>query len=120
MSEIIEAKVNGKTIYIETEFVPGSEEVSAAKKTMGEVENAMTQARETIISVAESLFSSVKAIDQALTPDEFLLEFAIKFTAEGQVVVAKASAEAGIKVALTYRHNKAKSSKKITKSKKTS
>lgn len=118
MSEIIEAKVNGKIIYIETELMPGSEEVSAGRKALGEVENAMLQARDTIVGVAESLFSSVKAIDQALTPDEFLLEFAIKFTAEGQVVVAKSGAEAGIKVAMTYRHEKAKSPQKQMQSKK--
>jgi hypothetical protein len=41
-----------------------------------------------------------------VTPDEFTLEFAIKFTAEGNALVAKASAEANLKITMKYVHVK--------------
>ena len=45
---------------------------------------------------------TVAELDERSAPDEYELEFAIKFTGEGNVFVAKVGAEANLKVTLRY------------------
>jgi hypothetical protein len=108
MTEIIDVDVNGKTIFFEVDSTEeyGTERTSSKKKLTGEVANMFEQAKSTIMTIAESMVSTVRAIDKTITPDEFNLEFAIRFTAEGHVVIAKASAESSLKVGLKYINNK--------------
>lgn len=108
MAEIVDVNVDGKIIHVEVEPVRrcGTEKISAKDKVTENVANMFEQAKSAITTVATSMVSTVKAMDKDVTPDEFNLGFAIKFTAEGKVVVAKASAEATLQVGLVYKSDK--------------
>jgi len=76
-------------------------------KSLDEARDAFERARTTVTSVAKSMVEAVRELDRKVTPDEFTLEFAIKFTAEGNALVAKAAAEANLKITMKYVHVKA-------------
>ena len=98
--------IEGETVYLEVEPAFGSEKTTSASKTLERTKDAFEQAKTTVISIAKSMVSDLQKLDQKVTPDEFTLEFAIKFTAEGDAVVAKAGSEASLKVTMKYNHNK--------------
>ncbi len=104
MSDIIPVEVDDQTIYLEVDQRFGSEETSAIGKTIDVAQDAFEHARTTIITVAKSMVGAVRQLDQSMAPDEFELEFAIKFNAEGQAILAKATAEASLKIVMTYKH----------------
>lgn len=106
MSDLLPTKVGETEVYIEVSPSYGAEDVSAVDSVVGRAEDAFERARQTIVQVAESLTSAVRHMDAALTPDEFTLEFAIKFGGEGQVILTKLTGEAQITVSLTHRHRR--------------
>lgn len=52
----------------------------------------------------------VKAFDQAITPDEFSLEFGVKLSGEHGAIVTKVAGEAQLVVTMTYKHDKTEDS----------
>ena len=104
--QTIATEVNGTTIYIETEPNYGVEQTSAAEKAIEQVGSALEGAKTVIGSVANELSEYILSLDNKITPDSFALEFGIKFSAEGSVIVSKVGAEATIKVTMTYNHHK--------------
>jgi len=108
MDQIIDVDVDGKIIHIEVEPVrrSGSERTSVKGKVTKNVANMFEEAKSTITTVAANMVNTVNSMDKDITPDEFNLGFAIKFTAEGQAVVAKASVAATLQVSLTYKPGK--------------
>ena len=107
MAEIISVPINNGIILIEAES-SGTENVSAFNKALEGTENALVRAQQTITSMAESMIGAIKKLDKAVTPDQFVMSFSIKFTAEGQAVIAKASAESSLQITMTYNHTKTK------------
>lgn len=104
MSEIISTVVNGKEIFVEVERRYGSENTTSLDDALSKTGNAFELAKDTITGVTESVIGAIQAMDRAITPEEFTVEFAIKFSAEGQAILAKASAEANLKITLSYKH----------------
>ena len=106
MSRLLEVNIDGETILIEAESIYGSEETTSADQTLARTQQAFERAKVTVTSIAKSMASSIKKLDEAVTPDQFELEFAIKFGAEGQAILASTSAEASLKITMTYEHKK--------------
>lgn len=123
--QVIATNVEGVTIYLATVPVEVKNEIPLAQQptstfqTTGAKENiekvivnaefALEQAKDTIVALSKSMVSAIRRVDHAITPDEFQLEFAISFGAEGQALVAKATAEAALKVTMIYRHTQPQS-----------
>ena len=85
---------------------PGSRGVTSGSKVTSNVNNAWEEAKKTIVAMSEDLVGAVKSIDKKVTPDEFTLEFGLKFSADGNVFVASASAEASLQITMKYTHSK--------------
>ena len=64
--------------------------------------HAFGRAQETIIAVAKSTADMIDKAGTAARPDGLEVEFGLKFSASGGVIMAGASGEASLKVTLTY------------------
>lgn len=67
----------------------------------GKTEDALNKLRDigrSIADVCRSLHEEVKDSMEAAQPDEFVLEFGVKVSAEGSAIIAKATGEASLKV----------------------
>jgi len=106
MSQLLEVAIDGETILIEAEPTFGSEQTTSADQALMKTQEAFERAKITVTSIAKSMAGSIKKLDDAVTPDQFELEFAIKFGAEGQAILASTSAEASLKITMTYEHKK--------------
>jgi Trypsin-co-occurring domain 1 len=106
MSTSIPVMIDGQTIYVEVEKTYGSEDTTSLDKTLERVQDTFDQAKSTIVCVARGTVEAIRTMDQLLIPDEFTMDFAIRFTAEGNAILAKTSAEANLKVSMTYKHKK--------------
>jgi hypothetical protein len=62
--------------------------------------------QESIIAVAESTVNTIKHLaTNATHPDEIEVKFGLKFTAQGNVIVAGAAGDASLEVTMTYRRD---------------
>jgi hypothetical protein len=104
MSELLPVKADGKTFYIEVDSAPEEAQSGMAEGVLDRAEGAFESAKATVTTVATHMVGAIRALDRVTTPDEFNLEFAIKFTAEGNAILAKAGLEANLKVTLRYDH----------------
>lgn len=104
MAEIVPVTIQDQTIYIEMEATYGSEETSPS--ALQQLTSAFDRARETAITVTSGMVSAIREMDQALTPDEFELQFGIKFKVDGTVVVASVGTESTLNIKMVYRHKK--------------
>lgn len=102
----LKVNIGGEVVYFEVEPTFGSEKTSAMSTALERAEDAFERAKKTVTSIASSMVSDLQKLDQKITPDEFTLEFAIKFTAEGNVMVTKVGNEANFKISMKYNHNK--------------
>jgi hypothetical protein len=71
-------------------------------------DEAVEKAMGTIRAMAEKTFNTVKSIPVSERPQKVEVEFGINFSMEAGAVVAKASAEAAVKVTLSWEHQNAK------------
>ena len=104
--ESAQVLVNGQPVYIEMETAYGDE--STASGALGTLEESFDRAKQTILAVTTDMVSAVKSIDKAVTPNEFTLEFGVKFKMDGTVVVAAVGSEATINVKFVYNHKPVK------------
>ena len=108
MPQLLPVTIDGETIYIEAEPAYGSEETGAAvDEALDRAAEAFVGAQTTVTSVAKGMVGAIQRLDQASTPHAFTLEFSIKFTAEGTAIVARAGAEANLKITMPYTRDKA-------------
>ena len=92
-------------IEIEVEAVPvaGTEADSGrAAKAAGNVLEAFGRAQEAIIEVAKSTAQMIDRAGAAARPDRVEVEFGLKFSASGRVIMAGVAGEASLKVTLGY------------------
>jgi hypothetical protein len=92
-------------IEIEVEAVPvaGTEATSGrAAKAAGNVLEAFGRAQEAIIEVAKSTAQMIEKAGAAARPDRVEVEFGLKFSASGAVIIAGVAGEASLKVTLGY------------------
>lgn len=88
---------------IETVAVAGSEPTSRAADAAGAVLDAFARAQEAIVELAASTAATVEEARKRMArPDHLEVEFGLKISATGNVIVAGASGEATLRVKLTY------------------
>ena len=92
-------------IEIEVEAVPvaGTEATSGrTARAAGNVLEAFGRAQDAIIEVAKSTAEMIDKAGTAARPDRVDVEFGLKFSASGTVIMAAATGEASLKVTLGY------------------
>jgi hypothetical protein len=110
--KLIPVRIGDVDVYIETmPPVPlvGSEQTAFGRQRPQEgeavekVADVFARAQDAILSIATTTASVLeKAAKAAVHPETLEVEFGIAFSAEGHIVIAKATAEASLKVTLTY------------------
>ena len=102
-SNVVPIQIGDAQVLIEVVSVAGTEPTSkpgdAAQKVLGAFETV----KDTIVDMAVSTKEVIdKTVDRAVRPDHLEIQFGLKVSAQGNVIVAGASAEASITVKLTY------------------
>ena len=107
MTDTLISYVNGQPVLIEIESAHGTTRSlgasDAATKALGSMTDALDNAKATILNVAHKMVTAIRTDEPNLAPDEFELQFNLKFNAEGQAIIAKISGEASLSVKMTYR-----------------
>ena len=102
-SRLIPVRVGRVEIEVEAIPVAGTEATSGrVSKAAGNVADAFGRAQETIIEVARSTAEMIERAGAAARPDRVEVEFGLKFSASGGVVMAGVAGEASLKVTLSY------------------
>jgi Trypsin-co-occurring domain 1 len=102
-SRLIPVRVGGVEIEVEAVPVAGTEATSGrVSKAAGNVVDAFGRAQETIIEVARSTAEMIDRAGAAARPDRVEVEFGLKFSASGGVIMAGVAGEASLKVTLSY------------------
>ena len=104
MNQVIPIEFDGEIVYVEAETAYGYEDTTSAKEHLATISGAFTRARETISQVCMSMVRTVKAMDKEITPNEFQVQFGIKFGGEAGVMLASVSSEATLTITMTYKH----------------
>jgi hypothetical protein len=102
MSEL-SVQINGQEVLIEAEPVYGSENTGVGN-VVEHAQGAFDRATKTISSVSKSMVQAVHSLQGENRPNEFSLEFGIKFKVDGSVMIASSSGEATLTVKMVYQH----------------
>jgi len=90
-------------LLVEATPVAGSEQTSTLGEAGRRVVDAYQQAQDAIVEVASSMADTVSRMaERAVRPDRVEVEFGLKFTMQGNVLVAAAAGEAALKVLVAY------------------
>jgi len=102
-NRLIPVRVGDIEIEIEAVPVAGTEPtVGRATRAAGSVLEAFGRAQEAIIEVAKSTAEMIDRAGSAARPDRVEVEFGLKFSASGGVIMAGVAGEASLKVTLGY------------------
>jgi len=101
--QLIPVRVGDIEIEVEAVRVAGTEPTSGkTAKAAESVRDAFSRAQETIIEVAKSTAEMIDRAGAAVRPDRVEVEFGLKFTASGGVIMAGVAGEASLAVTLGY------------------
>lgn len=103
MSEL-SVQINGQEVLIEVDPGYGSE-YTGVDEVVEQAQDAFERAKITIANVSKSMAGTVRNLHESTRPDEFSLEFGIKFKTDSSVLIASAGAEATLKVKMLYKHS---------------
>ncbi|WP_225827438.1 CU044_2847 family protein [Streptomyces naphthomycinicus] len=102
-SRILPIRVGDVDLLLETVPVAGSESTSRLSDAGDRVVDAFDRARDALVEIASSAADAVHRLGQrAVRPESLEVEFGLKFSAQGNVVVAGASSEATLLVRVVY------------------
>jgi Trypsin-co-occurring domain 1 len=102
-SRLIPVRVGDIEIEVEAVPVAGTEATSGrAARAAGGVLEAFGRAQDVIIEVARSTAQMIEKAGAAARPDRVDVEFGLKFSASGTVIMAGVAGEASLKVTLGY------------------
>jgi hypothetical protein len=103
VSRLIVVRVGDVDLQVEAVPVTGTEPTSgrAAKATANALE-AFGRAQDAIIGVAKSTAEMIDKAGAAARPDRVEVEFGLKFSASGGVIMAGVAGEASLKITLGY------------------
>ena len=103
VGRLIPVRVGNIEIEVEAVPVAGTEATSGrAAKAAGNVLEAFDRAQDAIIEVARSTAQMIDRAGAAARPDRVDVEFGLKFSASGTVIMAGVAGEASLKVTLGY------------------
>ncbi|WP_141578757.1 CU044_2847 family protein [Actinomadura sp. WMMA1423] len=100
---MIEAVAGDGAVLVEVSPAFGSERTSVDGRVRERADQAIRHANRTVTRLASELTNTVQAMPEADRPQDVTMEFGINFTAEGNAAIAKAGAQATLKITLTYR-----------------
>ena len=104
-------QVGGLELLVETVRTGGNEPTSRLGDVADQARDAFLRAQAAIVEIAASTVSAIQgAGERAARPDAVEVEFGLKFSGKGNVIVAEASGEATLKVKLTYSGREAEAS----------
>lgn len=96
-------RVGGEELLVEVVQVAGSEPTSRVDAARERVVDAFDRARAAIVAVGTSTVQTAGELARrAAAPEQIEVEFGIKFSVQGNVIVAGGSGEATLTVRLTY------------------
>ena len=95
--------IDGEEIYIEVADAYGAQKTGVASRVVDGTEQAFDRAMKTIGSVSRQLVATVGNLKEASRPEEFSLEFGVKFKLDGTVAIASTSGEASLVVKMLYK-----------------
>jgi Trypsin-co-occurring domain 1 len=104
-SRLIPVRVGDIEVEVEVEAVPvaGTEPTSGrAARAAGSVLDAFGRAQDAIIEVAKSTAEMIEKAGAAARPDRVEVEFGLKFSVSGTVIMAGVAGEATLRVTLGY------------------
>jgi len=101
---LIPLRIGDVELLAEAVPVAGTEQTSGrVQRAVEHAGEAFSQAQETIVEVAKSTAEVIeRAALAAARPDLVEVEFGLRFSVSGGVIMAGASGEASLKVTLTY------------------
>jgi hypothetical protein len=100
---VIPVTLNGTQIYVESVIHGGSQEMGRLSDAQEKVMDAAKDLNKTIVSLATASVNAIMQPKGAIPmPEAFEIEFGLKFSAEGKVFVAGASADASLLIKLKY------------------
>ena len=101
--QLIPVQVGDIEIAVEAVREPGTEPTAGRTgKAAENVLGAFGRAQETIIEVAKSTAEMIDKAGMAVRPDRVEVEFGLKFSVSGGVIMAGVAGEASLKVTLGY------------------
>ena len=101
-TQLIKARVGSEDVWVEAVVMPGTQKTAGPASL--HVIDAFDSAREVILEAAQKIVdATVELGRRSAAPDEVGVEFGLKFGSTGSVIIASGTAEASLKVTLTYR-----------------
>ncbi|MEU7614388.1 CU044_2847 family protein [Micromonospora sp. NPDC049204] len=103
MTQTVPVRVGDVEVLLEVVSVAGSQQTSAAGRATDYVADAFERALSTVEEIAVSTARTVGRIGRRVgSPELVEVEFGVKVSAKGDVIVAGASGEASLKVKIVY------------------
>jgi len=103
VTRMIPVRVGDVEIEVETVPVAGTEATAGrAERAAGSALEAFSRAQDAIAEVARSTAAMIEKTGAAARPDRLEVEFGLKFSASGGVIMAGVAGEASLKVTLSY------------------
>jgi hypothetical protein len=100
--QVIAVRVDDVELLVETSRVVGTENTSVAGRTQ-QVVDAFERAQDAIVAVSTKVGGTVaRMAARGARPDRMEVEFGLKFSGKGDVIVASGSAEVALKVVIGY------------------
>jgi hypothetical protein len=100
MGRILKIKADNTDILVESSDVAESGQELVQVMGIKDVKNELGKLLEIINPISKSIINSIEKLDKK--PNSVTAEFGLKFGVEGGLTFAKASAEAGLTVSLTW------------------
>jgi hypothetical protein len=108
VSRMVPMRVGSVELLVETTAIAGTEPTSRMTDVADRVVEGFEQAQNAIVAMAGSVVTTIRMLEQgARCPDRFEVEFGLKFSATGNVVVASTSGEATLRVLMHYENHRA-------------
>ncbi|GIH65418.1 CU044_2847 family protein [Microbispora siamensis] len=103
MQTLVPTRLGNVEVFVEAVPVPGSEPTSALDNQMARTKEMFKRAQEVIEQVAISASELRDRISEhARKPDQIEVQFGLKFSAQGHIIVASASLESSLTVKIIY------------------
>jgi len=100
-------RIGDVTAWVEAVPVPGSQPTSAAGRALTQVSGLLDKVESVIENVAVSTSRAIaRSADRAADPSQVEVEFGLKVSAKGDVIVAGAAGEASLQVKLIYKNDR--------------
>ncbi len=100
---VLPMRIGDVELLVETSPVAGAEPTSTLSRAQEAVGDAYDRAQAAIVAVASSTVDVIGQLsERAMRPEQVEVRFGLKFSMQGNVVLAGASGEATLEVTLRY------------------